>query len=219
MSSKTCSDTDTIEIIPFEPRFQEDVVKLFKLGLSAKTYDLGKTVIEQQKWFVQSKLSKHEGDMFDIWESFMKQNVDKDPITSLCKHFWVAVDQSKQQVVGHIGVIMSTYPKEDQIVYHMEDLNPENVCELVRMGVDKDYRGRNIGKRLFKTLEDYASRKGMKQIVLSTLDRMTLARKFYEGIGFKLFRETRVPIKEHLGPGDWENLYVVHYLKSIEKRW
>ena len=213
----TCSNSVGINIIPFEPRYQEEVVTLFKTGLSANTYDLGKTVIMQQKWFVKSKLSKLDGDMFNIWESFMKQSVDGDPVASICKHFWVAIDQSKQLVVGHVGIIMSTYDKEDKYIYHTEDLNPSNVCELVRMGVHKDYRGRNIAKCLLKTVENYALKKGMKQIVLSTLDRMELARRFYKSVGFKLVKETKVQIVEHLGPGDWEDLYVVHYIKEIEQ--
>jgi GNAT superfamily N-acetyltransferase len=112
---------------------------------------------------------------------------------------------------------MSTYDKTDQFIYYNKNLNPSNVCELVRMGVHEGYRGKHIGKRLFKTLEEYAMMKGMKQIVLSTLDRREVACRFYEGVGFKLANKTKLDLEEILGPGDWEDLHVVHYVKPINK--
>ena len=37
---------------------------------------------------------------------------------STCKHFWAAIDKLKQKVVGHIGVIMSTYDQNDNLIYN-----------------------------------------------------------------------------------------------------
>ena len=157
-------------------------------------------------------MSKNGGDMFNIWESFMRQN---ELNTHTCEHFWVAIDKSKQVVVGHIGVIMSTYGEKDKFIYHTKDINPSNVCELVRMGVREDYRGKHIGRRLFDTLEEFAIKKGMKQIVLSTLDKRELACRFYEGVGFKMVYKTMLNLEGVLGSGDWEVLYVVHYIKLM----
>ena len=213
-----CKEITNIDIIPFEPCFQEEVVKLFVAGISTKTDQIGKTINSHLKWYKENKLSENEGDMFNIWESFMKQHPEeKQNVESTCKYFWVAIDKSIQRVVGHIGVIMSTYDKTDQFIYYKQDLNPSNVCELVRMGVHEGYRGKHIGKRLFETLEVYAAMKGMKQIALSTLDRRELACRFYEGVGFKLVHKNKLDLKEILGPGDWEDLHVVHYVKLISK--
>ena len=210
---------DDIDIIPFEQRFQEEVVQLFRDGLSPKTYDIGPTVTGSQKWFVESKLSKEKGDMFDIWDSYIKPNSSKDTSNlSNQSYFWVAFDRTKQIVVGHVGVIMSTYESTDSFIYHSPELNPLNVCELVRMGVHTNYRGKGIGKRLCETVEEYALNQGMKQIVLSTLEKMGLARKMYERYGFKLVHKTKVPIKDLLGPGDWEELNVVHYIKPVTNK-
>ena len=33
--------------------------------------------------------------------------------------------------------------------------------------------------------------------------------------GFKLVKESKIPMEEVLGPGEWEQLYVVHYIKPI----
>ena len=220
------NDQIDIHVIPFQPCYQEEVVKLFRRGLSAKTYNLGDSVIRQQKWFVSSKLSKFDGgDMFNIWESFMQKNINTDHATDkeqwhniTCRNFWVAIDRSEKKVIGHVGVVMSMYEEEDKTIYHTNDLNPSNVCEVIRMGVQEDYRRRNVGTMLLNTVEEYALNKGMKQIVLSTLDRMTPARRFYEHFGFKLVKETKFPMKETLGPGEWEDLYIVHYIKPIKAR-
>ena len=215
------SSPEDIDIIPFEPRFQEEVEQLFRDGLSPKTYNYGPTVAGSQKWFVSSKLSKEEGgDMYNIWESYMTSSVShpgppNSSLTSECKHFWVALDKTNQKVVGHVGVIMSTYKPDNTSIYHSSELNPSNVCELVRMGVHSEYRGKKIGKRLCETLERYAIEKGMRQMVLSTLEKMDLARFMYEKYGFRLVQKTKVPIEELLGPGDWEQLNVVHYVKEV----
>ena len=66
------SSSEDIEILPFEPRFQNEVEQLFRDGLSPKTYNYGPTVASSQKRFVNSKLSKDGGDMFNINESYMK---------------------------------------------------------------------------------------------------------------------------------------------------
>ena len=209
--------SNDIDIIPFQKRFQEEVVKLFREGLSPKTYDIGSTVARSQKLFVSSKLSKESGgDMYNIWNSYM----EKDPSTTSNRHFnhfWVAYDKTKQIVVGHVGLILSTYRTENSFIYHSPELNPSNVCELVRMGVHPEYRGRSIAKRLCETIEKYAYENGMKQIVLSTLERMQLARKMYEKYGFRLADTTKIAMEDYLGPGDWEQLNVVHYVKKVNE--
>jgi len=206
--------SEDIEIMPFEPRFQNEVEQLFRDGLSPKTYNYGPTVAASQKRFVSSKLSKDGGDMFNIYESYMTSPEKGSNLQNKCKHFWVALDKTNQKVIGHVGVIMSTYKPENTLIYHSSELKPSNTCELVRMGVHSEYRGKKIGKRLCETLEKYAKEKGMKQMVLSTLEKMDLARFMYEKYGFRLVQTTKIPIEELLGPGDWEPLNVVHYVKQ-----
>ena len=223
LSDMESSSPDDIVIIPFEPRFQGEVEQLFRYGLSPKTYDYGPTIAASQKGFVASKLSKEKGgDMFNIWESYMAATHDniisKTDSSSPqdCKYFWVALDKLNDKVVGHVGVIMSTYKPDNSFIYHSPELNSSNVCELVRMGVHSEYRGKKIGKRLCETLEKHAKEKGMKQMVLSTLERMDLARFMYEKYGFRLVHTTKIPMQQLLGPGDWEQLNVVHYVKEVE---
>ena len=46
-----CNEPIKIDIIPFVPRFQEDVVGLFVAGISSKTDQIGKTVNRHLKWY------------------------------------------------------------------------------------------------------------------------------------------------------------------------
>ena len=214
-SMMSTSSSEDIEIMPFEPKFQNEVEQLFRDGLSPKTYNYGPTVAGSQNWFVNSKLSKDGGDMFDIYKSYINLPENEANSQNKCKHFWVALDKTSQKVVGHVGVIMSTYKPDNTLIYHSSELNPSNTCELVRMGVHSEYRGKKIGKRLCETLEKYAKENGIKQMVLSTLEKMDLARFMYEKYGFRLVQTTKIPIEELLGPGDWEQLNVVHYVKEV----
>ena len=121
--------------------------------------------------------------------------------------------------MGHVGVIMSSYKGDDESIYNMEYLNVTNVCELIRMSVHKDYRGRKIGKRLCETVESYALSKGMKQIVLNTLSEMRLARRLYESCGFHLVKKSKLPEEEIYEPDKWDHsrYYIVHYTKLLKQ--
>ena len=55
----------------------------------------------------------------------------------------------------------------------------------------------------------------MKQIVRSIPDIMNLARNMYDIYEHKLANETKRPLQLLVGPGQWEELYVVHYIKEI----
>lgn len=192
-----------------------------------------------QKEFLKSKISE-DGDMFDIYESFMRtkaenypsatDNVTKTCTAGNCKHFWVAIN-SDNKVLGCVGIIMSTYPLSVREIYEdadqdtdtdtdIEALSPQNVCELVRMSVSEEARGKGLGSRLCNVLESYAMERGMKRIVLSTLEDMHLAVGLYVKCGYRLLTKTNVDINffKHVAEQDnfeIEEVVVVHYGKDI----
>ena len=124
-----------IDIIPFQSCFQKQVVQLFRDGYSVATYNLGPVIERQSKWFVDRLLSSEGGDMYNIWDKYMKHEADGESTATNCRYFWVAIDHHKQIVVGHVGVIMSSYAEDDKFIYYKEEFNPSNVCEIVRMSV------------------------------------------------------------------------------------
>ena len=84
---------EDIDIIPFEPRFQSDVVELFKQGYSSETYNLGPIVDKQAEWWVDRMLSQQEGDLYNIWDTYMTCEINA--LSTDCRHFWVAIDELK----------------------------------------------------------------------------------------------------------------------------
>lgn len=162
------------------------------------------------------------GDMFDIYESYMTGS------GGAGSHFWVAVDED-DRVLGFVGMIMSTYGPSDTAIYEsspetrageVQDLSPQNVCELVRMSVSEEARGKGLGSRLCEVVEAHARRCGMKRIVLSTLESMYLAVGLYEKCGYRLLMKTDVDIEFYKHVAEQEKfeaeaVVIVHYGKDL----
>ena len=62
---------------------------------------------------------------------------------------------------------------------------PENTCELVKMYLLPEARGKGIGKMLMEQCIHEASQNGFKSIYLETLPELKQAIKVYENFGFK----------------------------------
>jgi ribosomal protein S18 acetylase RimI-like enzyme len=168
--------------------------------------------------------------MFDIHESYMTESTEqaqtlpssnKSPPCETCKHFWVAVNNDNK-VLGCVGMIMSTYNSDDDVIYPNKEVHPHNVCELVRMSVSEEARGKGLGSRLCSVFEAHAREKGMTRICLSTLEEMNLAVGLYRKCGYRLLMKSivdkeffrHVAEEENFEP---EEVVVVHYGKDLLK--
>jgi len=76
-------------------------------------------------------------------------------------NFWLAIDSDK--IIGTIG---------------LKKLNDE-IYELRRFYVDLNYRGKQIGTKLYKELEDFARKKNVQYIQLKSSKFLKGAHKFY----------------------------------------
>jgi len=61
----------------------------------------------------------------------------------------------------------------------------ENICEMKRMYVDPDYRGKRIGKSLIEALIEMAQSRPYEIMRLDTHPTMTTAQALYQSMGFK----------------------------------
>lgn len=82
------------------------------------------------------------------------------------------------------------------------DGTPENICELQRMFLVPNARGKGIGKKLMAMCLESAKNFGYEKIYLETLDDMLEARKLYLKSGFT-FLEKPLGNTGHSGCNKW----------------
>jgi ribosomal protein S18 acetylase RimI-like enzyme len=61
----------------------------------------------------------------------------------------------------------------------------DDTCEMKRMFVKPEFRGKGIGKKLIQAIIEQAQEIGYKKIRLDTISTMTIAINIYESVGFK----------------------------------
>ena len=61
----------------------------------------------------------------------------------------------------------------------------ENICEMKRLYVLPEARGRGIGRALSVAIVDFGRKAGYRRVRLETLKRLEAARSIYAGLGFR----------------------------------
>ena len=82
---------------------------------------------------------------------------------------------------------------------------PDSVCELRKMYLLPESRGRGAGRRLLGLCLDAARKRGYSRCHLATLGRMVRARRLYDRAGFQKL-DHEVPGSGHLGCDTWYSL-------------
>ncbi|MBS1515088.1 MAG: GNAT family N-acetyltransferase [Bacteroidetes bacterium] len=82
------------------------------------------------------------------------------------------------------------------------DGSPENICELQRMFLLPEARGKGTGSKLMEMCMDAAKNFGYEKIYLETLDNMNEARKLYLKSGFE-FISSPLGNTGHCGCNTW----------------
>ncbi len=84
-------------------------------------------------------------------------------------HYFVAL--ANDIIVGGGGI----YPTEAL---------PDGICELVKMYLNKDFRGIGLGKQMLTTCIAWAKENGYNQVYLETMPELKKAVAVYEQLGF-----------------------------------
>lgn len=126
-------------------------------------------------------------------------------------NFWIAVERDTGAIVGCVGVIfrpaehmMLAEPPGKGYLSKLKDADGKSLnsgsggeplwpmaadgstaCELVRMAVRSDCRGKGVARLLAKTVAGYAEGLGCGWVVLSTSKEMTAAVRTYNSLKFK----------------------------------
>jgi ribosomal protein S18 acetylase RimI-like enzyme len=94
----------------------------------------------------------------------------------------------------------------------LADADYANACEMKRLYVRPDFRGRGVGRILAQALVDRAREAGYSNMLLDTLDDMESARGLYETLGF-----------EEIPPYYFNPIPGAHYLRAdlndVTTRW
>ena len=67
----------------------------------------------------------------------------------------------------------------------LDNVDYPNACEMKRLYVRGDYRGRGIGRLLVEAILDAARQAGYSSVLLDTLSDMETARALYGDLGFE----------------------------------
>lgn len=91
------------------------------------------------------------------------------------RRFWVL--EAGGRVVGTVAV----------------DRRDRRTAELMKMYLDRRWRGRGLGRRLLRVALAFARRAGYRRVILETNARLREALALYGKAGFRLLERKRIP--------------------------
>ena len=86
----------------------------------------------------------------------------------------------------------------------------DDTCELVKMYLLPDARGKGLGLSLLQKCMDFARANSFKNIYLETMPELSLAIKLYQKAGFKML-DGPMGQSGHFGCGIWMLLNLEEY--------
>jgi putative acetyltransferase len=85
---------------------------------------------------------------------------------------------------GFFGVVVNTNTTRIVGTFGLFSVN-EKTCELRKMYLSKEVRGKGLGKSILNSLINKAREKHYKKIILETISPLTIAISLYKQFGFK----------------------------------
>ena len=139
----------------------EDKEKLQKLGLTS--YGRFKEVLTEENWNKLNAFLTAENSYLDLL------------LKSKC-----FICETNSEIIGMAFLVPKGNPTD---IFHTD------WCYIRMVGVNPEYGGKGIGKKLTQICIDYAKETKEKIIALHTSEFMDVARHIYESVGFKQTKE------------------------------
>ena len=129
-------------------------------------------------------------------------------LTSNCKHCYVY--QDKESIVG--AILIKAYETDDYVT-----LKKRKIYEVYDIVVDKNFREKGIGKKLFQYITDLAIQNDISSIIVEVFSFNNEAIQFYQSIGMTA---RKIVYENILTPYDVkkENLNIIITNKTIESK-
>lgn len=132
-------------------------IRNYKKGDEEAVIEVVKTVLEGHS--LKLDLSTTDSDLIDIEESYIKNG----------GYFIVLEDRGR--IIGSCGL----YREADEVM------------ELRKMYLYKEYQGRGLGKQMMNLVFEKCKERGIKEIILETNSVLQPAIKLYEKYGFERY--------------------------------
>ena len=147
--------------IVFRSGITQDKYKLQQLGL--KSYQQFEDVLTEENWNKMHRFLQSE-----------------DAYTDLLDRSKCIVCESGDHLIGMAYLVPNGNPT---------DIFQEDWCYIRMVGVDPDFAGNGIGKKLVQLCIDHAKETNEKTVALHTSEFMNSARYIYENLGFNQVKE------------------------------
>lgn len=123
------------------------------------------------------KLAKIIRSCFHDFKVATKGTVYEDPTTDNLSELFKQANSALfvAEVNGELGGCCGIFPTEGL---------PEKCAELVKFYVDKDFRGKGLGKKLMEASIEFAKESGFTSIYIESLPEFSTAVSIYEKQGF-----------------------------------
>jgi GNAT superfamily N-acetyltransferase len=103
-------------------------------------------------------------------------------------HLWVAcLSSDRNKVIASLGLIQNE--DDNRIPIGVRKGFDEKTVQLMRMYVDKEYRGKGIASKLIREAESWSRKHGYKQITLGTSGYQREAIKLYLKKGYRIIHK------------------------------
>lgn len=121
---------------------------------------------------------------------------DRRELIALFRH----ADDSDQQILSYLddGIIFVARDG-GRAIGHVQMIGSGETWELKSIAVDPAYRASGLGRRLASSAQDHAARRGARRIILSTATADIALLRFYQRLGFRMFRIQRDVFSEAAG--------------------
>jgi ribosomal protein S18 acetylase RimI-like enzyme len=133
------------------------------------------------------KIAAIERQIFNLHSNARPDLIDKNKTFFNFEYFKKCIEDEnykiyaaeENNIIMGFCILQKKYINGHSMFFDMTNLEIEDLC------VDKDYRNKGIGKKLFETVLKYSKEEGIKRIELSVWEFNKNAKNFYAHLGMK----------------------------------
>ena len=130
----------------------------------------------------------HKEDMAQLYREYNELLLEADPTFEEClamQNYDHEIEELEQKFAPPLNTLVIVYHKDTASACAGIKYFAPDICELKRMYVRPEFRGRGLGKLLCRMMMDYAREAGYSHMYLDTMPALDSAVKMYKAMGFR----------------------------------